>query len=338
MEILIFLLLASLAYMSVVVRDTYTALPVRELTRRARDGDVVAEALRSLYAFGHSVRVVTACIEIALVSLFIWYSVRNFDGLMAFMVVLAVFIFLGLKRSRVDIDGLTARFAAKLAPLFGWLLRHIGPALDRLYNGFRKLLPVSIHTGIYTKDDLLRLLGKQKHAVGSQIPLSDLTVAEHALSFGDETVGSIMTPRRMVKVVPDTETIGPLLMDELHKSGHTRFPVWSVESEQVIGILYLHDLTNVTHGGLVTNTMRAKDVNYIHEEQHLREALAAFLRTRQQLFIVVNSFEEYVGVLSLEDVLEQVIGKQIVDEFDQYDDIRAVAARQAAKEHHTHNS
>lgn len=330
------MLLMLFAYASVVIRDTYVALPVRELTRRARNGDVVAEALRSLHAFGHSVRVITAVTEIVFVSLLLWYSVRHFNGFIAFIVVLSIFTLLTLGRSRADIDGITARIAAKLAPFFVLVLRRVGPLLDWAYNTFRKFMPLSIHTGLYTKDDLLQLLGKQKHVAGSQIPLNDLVIAEHALSFGDESVGSIMTPRRMVTMVPDTETVGPLLMDELHKSGHTRFPVWSVETEQVIGILYLHDLTNVTHGGLVTDTMRAKDVCFIHEEQNLREALAAFLQTRRQLFIVVNSFEEYVGVLSLEDVLEQVIGKQIVDEFDQYDDIRAVAAKQAAKEHSRH--
>jgi Mg2+/Co2+ transporter CorC len=52
--------------------------------------------------------------------------------------------------------------------------------------------------------------------------------------------------------------------------------------------------------------------------------------------MVVNNFEELVGVLSVEDVLEQIIGKQIVDEFDRYDDLRSVAAREAQKEHTHH--
>lgn len=336
MDLLILILLGILAYGTVVIRDTYTALPVRELTRRARGGDKVAEAVRSLHAYGHSVRVITACFEIFFVALLLWYGVRSFSGFWAFMIVIIVLSFLGLKRGRTDIGGVTAYVAAKVAPIFRTMLRYIGPLLDWIYGTVRRFVPVYVHTGLYTKDDLLRLLGKQKHAKGSVIPLSDLTIAEHALRFGDEMVGTIMTPRRMVKMVPDTETIGPLLMDELHKSGHTRFPVWSVESEHIIGILYLHDLTHVTHGGLVTATMRAKDVCYVHENQPLREALAAFLQTRRQLLIVVNSFEEYVGVLSLEDVLEQVIGKQIVDEFDQYDDLRAVAAKQAALEHQEH--
>jgi CBS domain containing-hemolysin-like protein len=76
----------------------------------------------------------------------------------------------------------------------------------------------------------------------------------------------------------------------------------------------------------------SKDVRYIHEEESLDQALRAFLKTHHHLFVVVNNFEEFVGVLSIEDVLEEIIGKEIVDEFDAYDDLRAVAASIADKE------
>jgi Mg2+/Co2+ transporter CorC len=52
--------------------------------------------------------------------------------------------------------------------------------------------------------------------------------------------------------------------------------------------------------------------------------------------LVVNSFEELVGIITIEDVLEQMIGRPIVDEFDKYDDLRAVAAAAAKKDHVVH--
>nr|MBP7806933.1 CBS domain-containing protein [Candidatus Saccharibacteria bacterium] len=74
-------------------------------------------------------------------------------------------------------------------------------------------------------------------------------------------------------------------------------------------------------------------VLYLHESQNLYEALTAMLKTKHHLFIVVNSFEVLVGIITLEDVIEQIIGKPIIDEFDEYDDLRAVAARQAQTIH-----
>jgi magnesium and cobalt transporter len=121
-------------------------------------------------------------------------------------------------------------------------------------------------------------------------------------------------------------------MGELHASGHSRFPVYEVKKDNIVGVLYLHDLVATKRSGTVSNIMRRK-VTYVHEDFTLYQTLQAFIKTKQHLFIVVNSFEEYVGIITIEDVLERVIGKLIVDEFDRYDDLRAVAAAAAHKDH-----
>jgi CBS domain containing-hemolysin-like protein len=121
-------------------------------------------------------------------------------------------------------------------------------------------------------------------------------------------------------------------MTELHESGFSRFPVYDQSQNDIVGMLMLRNLINAKHGGTVKDYCK-KDLQYIHEDQDLYSALAAMLKTQQHLFIVVNSFEEYVGVIGLEDVLEQLIGLQIVDEFDSHDNMREVAARMAQFEH-----
>ena len=68
-------------------------------------------------------------------------------------------------------------------------------------------------------------------------------------------------------------------------------------------------------------------VFYIRQDQTLQHALAAFLRTKHPLFIVVNSDKETVGLLSLEDVMEALLGREIIDEFDNHDNLREVSRR-----------
>jgi CBS domain containing-hemolysin-like protein len=98
-----------------------------------------------------------------------------------------------------------------------------------------------------------------------------------------------------------------------------------------VGTLYLRDLVGET-GSKHVKELMSPQVFYIHEEESLAHALRAFLNTHHHLFVVVNNFEEFVGVLSIEDVLEEIIGKEIVDEFDQYDNLRAVALSLAEKD------
>lgn len=185
----------------------------------------------------------------------------------------------------------------------------------------------------YTKKKTCLVCWKRKnHSPDSRFSAEELRIAAGSLTFGDKIVRNVMTPRRTVKSVAATEAMGPHLMDELHASGHSRFPVYQEKPDNIVGMLYARDLMSAHGGGQVRDLMK-KEVYYVHEEQTLSQVLGAFLKTKHHLFIVVNSFEEIVGIITIEDILEQILGKPIVDEFDKYNDMRAVAAQGAKAEH-----
>ncbi len=184
----------------------------------------------------------------------------------------------------------------------------------------------------YSKEELMKMFDGQKLSENSDIAADEARMIRKILEFGDKKIRDIMTPRRMVTLVSKADSVGPILMDELHKSGHSRFPVVADKRHHnFVGTLYLRDLAGITGKKEVKDIM-SPYVRYVHEEESLDHALRAFLKLRHHLFVVVNNFEEYVGVLSLEDILEEIIGKQIVDEFDEHDDLRAVAKSLAQEE------
>ena len=151
----------------------------------------------------------------------------------------------------------------------------------------------------------------------------------NALSFKTKTVASIMTPRAVIDSVPKQELLGPLVLDDLHKTGHSRFPVIDDNLDHIVGILHIQDLLTLDGGKKTTTadkTMEAR-VYYIHQDQTLQQALSGFIRTHHHLFIVINEYRETVGVLTLEDVVEALLGRKIIDEFDSHQDLRQVAAR-----------
>ncbi len=96
--------------------------------------------------------------------------------------------------------------------------------------------------------------------------------------------------------------------------------------DHVVGILHLRDLLSLDVRRSVTaEKAMEKKVYYIHQNDTAEHALAAFLKTRHHLFIVINAQRETVGLVTLEDVLEALLGRQIVDEDDIHADLHAVA-------------
>ncbi|HEY4161184.1 MAG TPA: CBS domain-containing protein [Candidatus Saccharimonadales bacterium] len=335
LDFILGVLCAALAVVSWVLLRTYRHVPRHELKRLARQ-DAVAALLYRAAAYGASLKVLLG----SAVTVFGVLALAAFSaiiGLWLAVILLAVLIGVGWL-VLVPGDELTSSslwLARKLAPGIAWLLERLAPAIDAGVRFVRGRHGVRVHTGVYEKSDLVELLERQKGQPDSRILESEIELLQHALTFGDRLVTDALVPMRVVKMVAAGETIGPVLMDELSRSGHSRFPVYEGSAAHIVGVLYLHDLVSAKHGGTVADVMSRK-LTYVHEDFTLYQALQAFLKTKRHLFLVVNSFEELVGILTIEDVLEQMIGKPIMDEFDKYDDLRAVAAAAAKKEHAEH--
>lgn len=329
---LLVLILAVVLLYSIVLLKNYRRISAKELKRKAREGDELANALYRVVGYGMSLDIL------------LWFLIGISGGLLFTLLAdhvpavwavigITAIIWLGfawLPNSYGTYFGSQlARFTAR--PLH-WVLDALYPLLVRVERFITKHRPVSFHTGLYTKDDLLELLSRQNGQLDNRITKDELIMTKNALTFGQQLVADTLTPRRSMKTVSVTDSVGPVLMEELHKSGHSRFPVYEGNEDNFVGVLMVRDTIKARSGGSVKSLMNKK-VYFIHDESTLSEALQAFIKTHHHLFLVVNSFEEVVGLITMEDVIEQIIGKPIMDEFDQYDDMRAVASKAAKKEH-----
>ena len=328
-------LCAGLLLVDLALLKTYQHVPALELKRLARRGDATASLFYKPVAYGVSLPILLWFVAgLALAGSVLLFA-YNLPGLIAFLLVVAlVWVgFVWVPAGKLTKGGLwTARHAA---PVIAWILERIHPFLARVSAFVRSHRPVTIHTGLYEKSDLADLLTKQKDQTDNRIPAGEIELLTHALSFGDKLVLDVLIPKRVVVLVSAEEAIGPALMDELHKSGHSRFPVYEGKRDNIVGILYLRDLVATKKTGKVKDLMK-KHLSYVHEDFTLYQTLQAFIHTKHHLFLVVNNFEEFTGIITIEDVIEQIVGKLIVDEFDNYEDLRTVAAATAKKEHADH--
>lgn len=212
-------------------------------------------------------------------------------------------------------------------------------AVLSLIEGHPKLFASVRSVSRHTDDTPLSSRAELEHIVDTAEGLltsNEKKLIRASLNFKEKTVSEIMTPRSVVATIAKDELVGPLTLDELHKTGYSRFPVIDEDIDHVVGILHIKELLTVGQKDSETAAeAMQKKVYYINQNQSLEHALAAFIKTRHHLFIVINGYRETVGIVTLEDVMESLLGREIVDEFDLHEDLRVVAERSAAANNNT---
>lgn len=293
-----------------------------ELRRRARQGDTEAQLLlrrQELLPDLFSLQRVMAAVLLVLLSL---VGVELFHWSVGFLMALVV----ALESGAIARLSVVQRLAQRLYERYEGKILSLIERYPLLFRAIRSVAPTpNSEYDIESREELLAMVEQ----AGDALTADEKRRIVNGLKFQEMIVSSVMTPKSVIDAVPHDEVMGPLTLDALHKTGHSRFPVIRGDIDHIVGILYIQDLLTIDAG---RKTHRAeivmdKKVFYIHQDQNLQQALAAFLRTRHHLFVVINQYRETVGLLSLEDVLEALLGRKINDEFDTHEDLRKVAER-----------
>lgn len=166
------------------------------------------------------------------------------------------------------------------------------------------------------QEDLLEILreSQEKHLLDSD----SLSMMEGVMQVAEMRVRDIMIPRIQMVVVPkdaELETIFPLVVE----FAHSRFPVIEEDRSKVVGILLAKDLLGHV---LRDKTLKVEDimrpVSVVPESKRLNVLLKEFRTERNHMAIVVDEYGRTAGLVTIEDVLEQIVGK-IEDEHDEDD-------------------
>ncbi len=173
----------------------------------------------------------------------------------------------------------------------------------------------------------LRIMARMSFRGGAIKPYQ-MQIIERILTLHDKSVNDVMTPRTVVFSLSEHLTV-----EEACKTStrweHSRFPVYDEDMEDVVGIVLTKELFIALSRGKrhmpLTELMRP--VHFVAETAKLNQVLTEFLGERQHLFVVIDEYGGLAGVVTLEDILEEILGREIVDESDEVEDKRALARR-----------
>ena len=316
--------LIALGLLALALQRFYSSVPLKELKRLATRGDHLAEALYRPVAHGASMRLllwVVFCLGLTGGFLLVLYNVSPFVAFVTVAVSVALVVLLQSLRLTVR----SAHFAVKVAPAVNWLLLYLHTPFDLVSRFFNRYRNHVAHSGLYEKEDLLDLLEQQKEQPDNRISRYDLELLARAARFDDRQAADIVLPMSRVKLVSLNDHIGPVLLGELHASGQNSFLVYEESPDRVVGTLFLRDAVAAKEGGRVRDLMHPR-LCFVHEDFSLRQVLQAFARTGQFMVVVVNAFEEPIGVITLSHLLTQLVGEHEEDDFDAFENRAAVAA------------
>ena len=293
-----------------------------ELERRRSEGSETAAQELAREVLIDDVLSLKHATEALLLVIVVLLSVGGFGLLIGILVALGVSLVYG-RLARIEfIHAWANRMYEQWEPsLLAFVERT--PRLAKLLRTVSQAVP---EAEISSREELEHLVEDAGHILTDD----ERKLIINGLSFNERRVEEVMTPRGVVETIAKDELVGPLLLDELHRTGHSRFPVIDGDVDHVIGVLHIKELLSLDDKSTKTaGQAMEKRVFYINQDQTLDHALAAFIKTRHHLFVVVNGYRETAGILTLEDVMETLLGREIVDEFDVHDDLRIVAARNA---------
>lgn len=148
---------------------------------------------------------------------------------------------------------------------------------------------------------------------GPLIPTRHRQMLLSILDLGQLTVNDIMIPRQEIAGI-DVQDSWEDILDQLRQTPHTRLPVYDSDIDSIIGILHMKRVAQELARGTLTrerliDVARSREPYFVPEGTPLNVQLSNFQRNRRRLAFVVNEYGDIEGLVTLEDILEEIVGE-----------------------------
>jgi CBS domain containing-hemolysin-like protein len=201
-----------------------------------------------------------------------------------------------------------ANLAAKPLILFlnnsaDWTVRRLGIEPQEELNSVRSLEEIEL------------LIESSLH--GGALEPAEFALLVRSISFGDKDVEDALVPRTAVQSVAERDTLDDLVGRALD-TGHSRFPVIGRDIDDIVGMAHIKDIYRIPPERRATTSVAAimQEALVVPESRNLDSMLLEMRRTRKQLAVVIDEYGGTSGIVTLEDLLEEIVG-DIEDEYDE---------------------
>jgi Mg2+/Co2+ transporter CorB len=234
-------------------------------------------------------------------------------------VIVLVFCEIAPKTIAVNRADQLALFLAPLLRIVLWVLGPPVQAVNVLVDGVLRMFGFDIAREAGLEERLLALRGAIEIHAGEDEVKDERKMLRSILDLGDVQVGEIMVHRRHLATI-DAGKATSVIMDEVIASQFSRLPLWKDEPDNIVGVIHTKAVLRAVRAH--PNDLDTIDVTdlasppwFIPESTSLLDQLQEFRKRREHFSLVVDEYGTLQGVVTLEDILEEIVG-DISDEHD----------------------
>jgi Mg2+/Co2+ transporter CorB len=189
--------------------------------------------------------------------------------------------------------------------------------INGITNGFLRLFGINVNDAgnEHLSTEELRTI---VHEAGSLLPHRNQSMLLGVLELNEVTVNDIMIPRNEVEGI-DLDLEMDQILELLSKTGHTRLPVYRGDINNIVGILHMRNLAQLIQQGNLTKPAIMQVVHeayFVPESTPLQTQLLNFQRHSRRIGVVVDEYGDVEGIVTLEDILEEIVGEMSNDHDD----------------------
>lgn len=176
----------------------------------------------------------------------------------------------------------------------------------------------------FSRHEFLALANAGEQA--GQINPLESRIIKNLLALGMVNVEAVITPRSVMMAFDENSTVGDIFANH-PKLSFSRFPIYDEEIDQITGFVLKSDLLLAKANQDLHTPIKVhkREITFVFAKMKLFDLLDLMLKSRVHIVIAVGEYGEVKGLVSLEDVLETLLGLEIVDEFDKVEDMQALA-------------
>jgi putative hemolysin len=211
------------------------------------------------------------------------------------------------------------RVALRLAPVVYWLSRVLYWPTRILIAVANVLLPgKGLREGPFVSEEDIRAMAEAGSEEGA-IEEEEKELIHSIFEFGDTVVREVMTPEPDIVAVEVSDSLNAV-QDLVIRHGYSRIPVYRERLEDIVGVVYAKDVLRELRGGRGQRSLEdlARKAAFVPESRKVSDLLRDMQRQKFHMALVVDEYGSLVGLVTLEDLLEEIVG-EIFDEYDRED-------------------